>query len=106
MNKIYKDIFLYGINISYVLYFMVFIGISSMAPKYLSILKNFLQIYIALLLIYLYNPLTYKKRNFTDFDRKLVFSAGTFLLLSTTLIGTVEEYLKLNNFLINFSAFE
>jgi hypothetical protein len=94
MNKVYQNIFLYGLNFSYILYFLVMLGISSLAPKYLSYLRVFLKIYIALLLIYFYNPLTYREKKFTNFDRKLVFSAGIFLLLSTTIVDSVELFLK------------
>jgi len=94
MNKLYQNIFLYGLNVSYVLYFLAFLGLSSLAPQYLSHLRIFLKIYVALLLIYFYNPITYKEKKFTDFDRRLAFSAGIFLLLSTTLIDGIEEYLK------------
>jgi len=49
---------------------------------------------VALLLIYFYNPITYKEKKFTDFDRKLAFSAGIFLLLSTTIVDSIELFLK------------
>ena len=94
MNKVYKDIFLYGLNFSYVLYFLAMLGISSLAPQYLSNLRIFLKIYVALLLIYFYNPITYKEKKFTNFDRKLAFSAGIFLLLSTTIVDSIELFLK------------
>ena len=94
MNKLYQNILLYGLNFSYVLYFFAMLGISSLAPQYLSRLRIFLKIYVALLLIYFYNPLTYKEKKFTDFDRKLAFSAGIFLLLSTTIVDSIELFLK------------
>ena len=105
MNKLYENLFLYGLNFSYVLYFLAFLGISSLAPEYLSGLRIILKIYIALLLIYFYNPITYKEKKFTDFDRRLAFSAGIFLLLSTTLVDGIEEYLKKKGMkVINFYA--
>ena len=102
MYKIYQNIFLYGLNLSYVLYFFAILGAGSLAPEYLSSLRGFLKIYIGLLLVGLYNPITYKEGNFTNLDRKLVFSAGVFLLLSTTLISTVEAYVmeQTNNAII------
>lgn len=105
MNKFYENLFLYGLKLSYVLYFLAILGISSLAPKYLSNLRIILKIYIALLLIYFYNPITYKEKKFTDFDRQLAFSAGIFLLLSTTLVDGIEEYLKKKGMkVINFYA--
>ena len=106
MNKIYQNIFQYELNASYVLYFLAILGAGSMAPEYLSTLRGFLKIYIGLLLVGLYNPLTYKERNFTEQDRNLVFSAGVFLLLSTTLVSTVERYvMEQSNNAIIFDRF-
>jgi hypothetical protein len=107
MYKIYQNIFLYGLNASYVLYFLAILGAGSLAPEYLSTLRGFLKIYIGLLLVGLYNPITYKDRKFTDIDRKMGFSAGVFLLLSTTLVSSIEAYLieKTNNAII-FGRFD
>ena len=46
------------------------------------------------MLVIRYNPITYKGRDFGEFDRRLVFSSGIFLLLSTALIGSIEKYLQ------------
>lgn len=102
MYKLQQNIFIYALNISYILYFLAILGVGYTAPRHLSTLRGFLKIYIGLLLVGLYNPLTYKERKFTDIDRKLVFSAGVFLLLSTTLVSTIESYLieKTNNTII------
>ena len=93
MEKLYQNIFIYGTYISYILYIIVLFGITSYAPAYLDYLKSFLKIYIAIILILLYNPVTYKKKQFTDFDRKIAFSAGIFLLFTSTLISGAEQYL-------------
>lgn len=107
MNKFYENLLLYGLNFSYILYFLVLLGITTFAPIYLSKLKIFLKVYIALLLIYFYNPITYKQKQFTDFDRKLVFSAGIFLLLSTTFLRGLEEYIrKKSNNVLNFYEYD
>ena len=94
MNKFIKELFLYALYASYILYFIVLIGVSGYAPQYLNYVRDFLKYYIGTLLIILYNPITYKKRKFEDFDRKLVFSAGLFILLSTTALMGVEQYIR------------
>lgn len=93
-KRISERIFLYTINISFALYIIVLLGIGGFAPQYLQYLKTFLQIYIGTLLVITYNPFTYRQCKFGDFDRRLVFSSGIFLLLSTTLIGSIEKYLQ------------
>ena len=100
INNMYKNrkfselVFLYLINISFVLYIIVLLGVGGFAPKYFHYLKTFLQIYIGILLVIRYNPITYKGRDFGEFDRQLVFSSGIFLLLSTALIGSIQKYLQ------------
>lgn len=93
MNKFIKELFLYALYVSYVLYFIVLIGVGGLAPQYLNYIRDFLKYYIGLLLVILYNPLTYKESKFEEFDRKLVFSAGLFILLSTTLVIGIEQYI-------------
>lgn len=103
MNKIKKFselLFLYLINASYVLYIIALLGVGGFAPQYLSYLKSFLKIYVGFLLFINYNPFTYKERKFGEIDRQLVFSSGVFLLLSSTIIGSIESYLQSNTKLI------
>jgi len=78
----------------------VLLGVSGYAPQYLEQLKSFLRIYIGSLLVIYYNPITYNKRNFGEFDRQLVFSSGIFLLLTSTIIASIESYLQNNAKLI------
>jgi hypothetical protein len=94
IKKFSELLFLYSINISFVLYIIVLLGIGGFAPQYLHYLKTFLQIYIGILLVITYNPFTYKNYEFGEFDRHLVFSSGIFLLLSTTIIGSFEQYFQ------------
>tara|TARA_A100001015_G_scaffold208996_1_gene233911 strand:- start:326 stop:655 length:330 start_codon:yes stop_codon:yes gene_type:complete len=94
MNKFIKELFLYALYSSYVLYFIVLIGITSYAPQYLNYIRDFLKYYVGILLVILYNPLTYKERKFEEFDRKLVFSAGLFILLSTSALIGIEQYIR------------
>jgi hypothetical protein len=72
----------------------VLFGVGGFAPQYLEYLRSFLKFYIALILISLYNPLTYKEKKFEEFDRKVVFSSAIFLLLSTTAFSGVEKYVQ------------
>lgn len=96
IKNAYQKIFLYGINITYILYIVAVIGVSTYAPRYLETLKTFLKIYVGLLLVILYNPITYREIKFTNFHRKLVFSSGVFLLLSSTLVSGIELYIQEN----------
>jgi hypothetical protein len=94
IKKFSELVFLYSINISFLLYIIVLFGVGGIAPQYLAQLKTFLQIYIGFLLFITYNSFTYKERQFGEFDRQLVFSSGVFLLLSNTIISSYESYIQ------------
>jgi len=94
IKKFSELVFLYSLNISFLLYIIVLFGVGGIAPQYLAQLKTFLQIYIGFLLFITYNSFTYKERQFGEFDRQLVFSSGVFLLLSNTIISSYESYIQ------------
>ena len=71
------------ILISYVLIFAIYLGHSSSAGSYLYIIDYYMRIYICLFLIWRFNP--FQKIEFTELDRKIVFSAGLFILTTTAL---------------------
>ena len=96
IKKVNEIFFLYSLRASFILYIIVLLGVGGFAPQYLEHLKSFLRIYIGSLLVIYYNPITYSERKFGEFDRQLVFSSGVFLLLSSTIIGSIESYLQSN----------
>ena len=96
--KIYQTVFLYTTYTIFILTVLAILGVSTIAPLYLKYVKSFMQIFIGSILVYFYNPLTYnKEKKFTEFDRQLVFSSGTFLLLSSALISIIENYIGVTN---------
>ena len=96
ITKVNEIFFLYSLRASFILYIIVLLGVGGFAPQYLEYLKSFLRIYIGSLLVIYYNPITYNERKFGEYDRQLVFSSGVFLLLSSTIIGSIESYLQSN----------
>jgi len=77
------NLFTIFIIISYVLIVAVYLGLSSSAGSYLHIIDYYMRIYICLFLIWRFNP--FQKVEFTELDRKIVFSAGVFILTTTAL---------------------
>lgn len=77
-----------------ILYVIAFIGLSLNAPKYLLLLQEIMKIYISIILILRFNPyykIEFNKNNY-EFDRKIAFASGIFLLLTTgvtTYISTI-----------------
>ena len=94
MNKFYQSIFIFLVNVSFILYLFAFLGIGGFAPQYLEYLQYGLKIYVSIILIILYNPFTFKEKLFNEFDRKIVFTSGIILFISTTLLDSIENYLK------------
>jgi hypothetical protein len=80
--------FNYVIIISYILYFVIALGLFSNAPHYLETLQYWIKIYISIFLIYRFN--FFNKVKFSELDRKVAFSAGLFLL-STTIFGQILD---------------
>ena len=94
ITKFNEVLFLYTLRASFILYIIVLLGVGGYAPQYLEQLQSFLRIYIGSLLVIYYNPITYNQRKFGEFDRQLVFSSGIFLLLTSTIIASIQSYLQ------------
>lgn len=86
LYNIQNSVFSITIIISYILYFVVALGLSATAPQYLETMHYWVKLYISLFLIYRFNPL--HTISFTELDRKVAFSAGVFLL-STTIFNQI-----------------
>jgi hypothetical protein len=74
------------------MYGITLIGVYNIAPEYLNTLNVFIKIYVSLFLIFFFNPLS--KHVFTEFDKKIVFSAGILLLLTTTITDLIHPYIN------------
>ena len=96
----HQKLFIYGLYLSYLLYFITLIGLSAaisaygVVPEWLGILKTFQTFYIALFLIWNFNPFYNKKKTTSNFDRRVAFEAGVFLLATTSLSSIMERYFK------------
>jgi len=102
MNLKYQEIiFDWVLYLSWILYFTAYFGIMMSGPthqEFMELLDTSMKYYISLFLIIRFNP--FYKSNFTNFDRKVVFSAGIFLITTTALgqyankIHFMEESMK------------
>jgi len=88
--KYHEYIFDLVLYTTYFLYILAALGLSAAAPQYLSTLDYYIKIYVALFLIYRFNPLRTIK--FTSLDKKIAFSAGFFVLATTTLNQILETF--------------
>lgn len=95
MTNIYgiqEKIFNVVIFINYLLYFIIVLGISINAPDYLSSLDYYVKMYISGFLLFRFNP--FRKVEFTELDRKIVFSAAIFIFTTTAINSLLITYLK------------
>ena len=89
--KWYERYFFYITYIVYILYIIIFFGIWSKAPEYLSTINYWRQLFIGILLIYYFHP--FSKTVFTEFHRKLAFTSGLFLI-GTSILHEVFNFVK------------
>jgi hypothetical protein len=75
------------------------LGFTIINPQYISLMNYYIKIYVSLYLMYRFNM--FRKVQFTDLDRKIVFSAAVFIFTATALdkylldnISTVESQLR------------
>lgn len=76
--------------ITYTLYILLALGLSASAPEYLQTLDYYMKIYVGLFLIIRFNPFMYTK--FTRLDSKIAFSAGLFVLATTTFNNIIIKF--------------
>jgi len=86
-HKVQENIFDFTFVIIYFLYFLIALGLSATAPKYLSFLDFYVKIYVSLFLILRFNP--FRHVRFTSLDKKIAFNAGLFVLFATTSVNQI-----------------
>ena len=94
--NIYKLIFMI-LNYSwYILFGLAYFKLWKPAHNYLEIITFYFKIFIACIIIYFFNP--YKKtENCSGFHRSIIFTSGTFLLLSEGLMkifNNIKDHTK------------
>ena len=73
-------------------YIALAIGMLSEEPLILRIIDFWIKVFVGLFLLYRFNPYIHIK--FTDFDRKVIFSAGTFMFVTTIVNTYLINYVK------------
>jgi hypothetical protein len=75
------------------------LGFTIINPEYISTMNYYIKIYVSLYLMYRFNM--FRKIQFTDLDRKIVFSAAVFIFTTTALdkyllenLSIIKSYLK------------
>ena len=89
-----KEIIMFDIitGITYILFIAYTVGYYPEAKKYMDIINSIVRIFISLLLLWKFNPFNNEK--FTQFDKKIVFYAGSFLFSTTIIYNIIIYFLK------------
>jgi len=95
-KKWHQLTFDYGLYASYFLMIFALTGILTIDPKYINLLETIIQLYVAIFLMLKFNPIVRNKGDMTKFDRKIAWSAGVFLFLSSTVFATAKAFVKTN----------
>jgi len=77
-------------------YVLIFFGILYINPKYIEYLSSAVQIGVSLFLIWRFHPfrewMNLKEPRLTHFDRIVIYSSATFLLVNVALTATFTKY--------------
>ena len=89
-KTIFDKIYILSLIILYILYFIIVFNIYQINSDYIFNLRQFIQIYIALYLMYNFNP--YRNIEINKFVKHVIFSAGFFLFLSTPIALYINKF--------------
>ena len=78
----------------YVLTALAMFGISASAPAYLNYLRAGIQMYVGLFLLFRFHPFRTTSTKFSELDRKVAFTAGAFIAMTTIWGATLTRYLE------------
>lgn len=91
-NLSFMQKFYYFITLSiWIIYLIALTGVVSVNPAYITSLDTLAKFYVAIFLIMRFNPFI-KNLSLTKFDKDVVWSAGIFLLLSSTITIAIRSY--------------
>ena len=91
-SKWHKQLFIYMLYTSYFFLIVSITGVMTFSPIYLSTISNFILYYICLVLIGRFNPFVHSQTTFDSFDRRIAFSAGMTLFLTTSAAHIFQNY--------------
>ena len=101
-HKLHHKIYINFLYFSYFVFFITLSGLITIDPQYINILETIIKYYVCIFLLLRFNPWTYKfiDKEEVEFDRRIAFTSGIFLFLTTTVSNLAYIYIyKIRNFL-------
>lgn len=81
-----KPTYMFLITGFYIVYVLIFLGITFIAPQYIRFISNLIHVMLAVILILKFNPFRANPA-FTSSDNTLIFGAAIFILIN---VGVTE----------------
>lgn len=90
----HKKAYTIALYVSYVLFAIAFTGVITLDPIYLGALDTVLKYYVSVFLMVRFNPWAKRSvdKEAREFDRRIAFAGGVFLLLTTAAAGVLRHY--------------
>jgi hypothetical protein len=88
-----EKLFDFAIVLTYILYAIILLGINKNAKTYIDTLSFFIKLYVSLFLILRFNYFRKNNNKFTRLDKKMAFSAGCFLILTTIVNEAIIKFI-------------
>ena len=89
--NLHTSAYLWTIFIIHLIYAVVLVGLVEAEPHYLTTIEYYVKVYVSIFLIWRFNPY-YHTRQFTDTDRRIVFSAAIFIVTTSVLKHVIDRY--------------
>ena len=93
-----SEYYYYLLYTTYFMYILLFFGLLH-NESYITLVSNITEMFIALFLLYRFNPFT--KTKFTKMDKKIAFHAGLLLFSINSLYGIFYKLFYLRDNIIN-----
>ena len=93
-----KQFFFYLLYFSYILFFFITIGLLNYSnTKYYTYIRQFIMIYVSLIILYSYNPFKKNRKKYTNaVDKLIIFYSGFFLFITSGVLSILEHFIHYN----------
>jgi len=92
LEKHKVSVYIWLFVIPYALYFITLLGVWYIKPTYIHILGNIMQIYVALFLIFRFNP--YRKHEIRPHDDQIILGSAFLLLTNAGVTSYILSKVK------------
>jgi hypothetical protein len=92
LEKHKMSVYVWLFVLPYILYFITLLGILYIKPSYIHVLGTFVQIYVALFLIFRFNP--YRKHEIRPYDDQIILGSAFLLLTNAGVTSYILSKIK------------